>query len=144
MRARNSLVRGLPLAVLVAAVPGIACATPQAAGHAPQPTVRTVAQDPGAWLDKDVELRGTLENRGTNAFTDLRVVLRDDQGHAVTVKPWLPVSVPPGPRPGGPRPKTLSSYLGKTVDLKATVRRGELRGAGATYYLEVKQARLPD
>lgn len=136
--------RWVAVAVLAGASPEIACATPQAAGHAPAATVKGVAQDPAAWLDKDVGLVGTLENRGANYFKDLRVVLRDDDGHEIAVRPWLPVSVPPGPPGGAPRPRTLSSYLGKKVDLQATVRRGELRGAGPTYYLEVKQARTVD
>ena len=144
MRAMVSPVRCLLLIILVGAVPGLACATPQAAGPSPRPSIKALAQDPAAFLDKDVELTGTLENQGANYFTDLRVVLRDGEGNAVAVKPWLPVSVPPGPKTGAPRPKTLSSYLGKKVDLEATVRRGELRGAGTTYYLEVKQARTVD
>jgi hypothetical protein len=140
----SSWIRCLSVAALAGAAAEGACAAPPAgAGGAARPTIKAIAQDPAAWLDKEAALTGTLENQGANYFTDLRVVLRDDEGNAVAVKPWLPVSVPPGPKTG-PRPKTLSSYLGKKVDLQCTVRRGELRGAGTTYYLEVKQARTLD
>jgi hypothetical protein len=139
-----SWIRCLPVLALAGATAEARCATPPQGAESPgKPTVKAIAQDPAAWLDKEAALTGTLENQGANYFTDLRVVLRDDEGHAVAVKPWLPVAVPPGPKPG-PRPKTLSSYLGKKVDLRATVRRGELRGVGTTYYLEVKEARTPD
>ena len=77
--------RWLAVAVLVGAPPQNACATPQAAGRAPVAALKDIAQDPAAWLDKDVGLVGTLENRGSNYFTDLRVVLRDEDGHAVAV-----------------------------------------------------------
>ena len=134
-------IRGLAVTALVAAAAETGCAEPPAgAGGPPKPTIQTVAQNPAAWLGKDAALTGTLENQGVNYFTDMRLVLRDDQGHSIAVKPWLPVSVPPAPQ-GGTRPRTLSQFLGKKVDLQATVRHGELRHAGTTYYLEVKQAR---
>lgn len=102
--------------------------------------VKAVAMDPAAYLDKRIVMAGTLENEGANYFTDLRVVLRDDAGNKVLVKPWLPTALPPGPKPG-PRPPTLSRYLGKKVDLVATVRHGEWRDGARVYYLEVKEAR---
>lgn len=139
-----SWIRCLSLVALVAASGEARCATPPSgAGGPPKPTVKSIAQDPASWVDKDAVLTGTLENQGANYFTDLRVVLRDDEGNKLAVKPWLPVAVPPGPR-SGPRPKTLSQYLGKKVELVATLRHGELRDAGTTYYLEVKEARTQD
>jgi len=139
-----SWIRCLSMIALVGAAGESRCAEPPpGAVRPPRASVKAVAQDPAAWLDKEASLSGTLENRGSNYFTDLRVVLRDDEGHVLAVKPWLPVSVPPGPGPG-PRPRTLSQYLGKKVDLLATLRRGELRNAGTSYYLEVKEARTLD
>ena len=132
------------MVVLVGAAAETRCATPPSGETAPRgPSVKAIAQEPAAWVGQEATLSGTLENQGANYFTDLRVVLRDDEGHAVAVKPWLPTSVPPGPK-GGPRPRTLSNYLGKKVRLLATVRHGQLHDAAPTYYLEVKQARTLD
>lgn len=105
------------------------------------PTLKAIARDPAAWVDQDASVTGTLQNEGTNYFTDLRVVLKDAEGHAIAVKPWLPAALPPGPKAGAPRPPTLAQFLGKTVTLRATVRRGEIKGAAKPFYLEVKEAR---
>lgn len=112
-------------------------------GGPPHTAVKAVAQDPAAYVGKTIAVAGTLENEGANYFTDLRVVLRDDTGGKILVKPWLPTALPPGPK-AGPRPRTLAQYLGKKVDLVATVRHGEWRDGAKAYYLEVKEARTPD
>jgi hypothetical protein len=114
-----------------------------AEGASPRATVKAIAADPGAWLDRPATLTGVLTNEGTNYFTDLRVVLKDAEGRTLPVKPWLPAALPPGPA-SGPRPRTLAQYLGKRVELQASVRRGELRASGSTYYLEVRSARVVD
>ena len=115
-------------------------ATPSPPARVP---IRAIAQRPAEWVGKEALLTGTLANQGVNYFTDLRVVLKDDEGHALAVKPWLPTALPPAPG-AGPRPKTLTQYLGKRVELQATVRHGALRAVGETYYLEVKEARAVD
>ena len=84
--------------------------------------IAPVAEDPARYRDSRLRLVGRLENQGDNYFTDLRVVLEDEQGAFLHVVPWLPVHLPPGPRRGaGKRPEVLSDYLGKKVELIATV-----------------------
>jgi hypothetical protein len=122
------------------APPASSLATPGTAA----PTLKAIARDPSAWLDKETALTGTLENQGANYFTDLRVVLMDAEGNAIAVKPWLPTALPPGPKAGATRPPTLAQFLGKRVTLRAFVRQGELRGVAKAYYLEVKDARPVD
>ncbi|MBI4725811.1 hypothetical protein HY768_01065 [candidate division TA06 bacterium] len=70
------------------------------------------------YADKLIEVKGELNNSGTNYFTDLKITLGDGQGNSIRVQPWLPISVPP-PRPGGPRnrPALISDYLGKKLRL---------------------------
>lgn len=88
------------------------------------------------YADKLVQVKGELNNSGTNYFTDLKVTLSDGQGNSIRILPWLPLSVPP-PRPGGPRnrPALLSDYLGKKLKLSGKwIRQGE------GFVLKVEQA----
>jgi hypothetical protein len=132
----------------VLAVTGVAetgCAEPPpATSAAARPTIGAITQSPAAWVDRDATVTGRLANQGANYFTDLRVVLKDDAGHALAVKPWLPIALPPAPPgSGGTRPRTLAQFLGRKVELEATLRHGFL-GETETYYLEVKRARTVD
>lgn len=131
------------LAVAGAAQTG--CAEPPAEAPAARPTIGAIAQSPDSWVDKDATLTGRLANQGANYFTDLRVVLKDDAGHSLAVKPWLPTALPPAPPgPGSTtRPRTLAQFLGHKVELQATVRHGPL-GEADIYYLEVKEAKIVD
>lgn len=104
-------------------------------------SVASLAGNPQRYVGATVRVRGTLENAGANFFTDLRCRLRDDEGHSITVRPWLPASVPPGPRrPGVTAPPTLSKYLGKQVDLTAVVEEGALPKSDDRFYLDVQSA----
>jgi hypothetical protein len=133
----------LAIALVAGTAEGGCTEPPPRPGGEPQVALKSLARDPAAYLDKAIAATGTLANEGKNYFTDLRVVLRDDAGNRIAVKPWLPTALPPAPRPG-PRPPTLAQYLGKTLDLVATVRHGELRDGTKAYYLEVKEARVRD
>lgn len=106
-------------------------------------SVKSVAENPQQYLKKTVRIRGRLQNQGKNYFTDLRVVLTDDQGNQVYVRPWLPTELPPSP-PGyrGKRPDVLSNYLGKKVELTAILDQGTLKKVGKVYLLRVKSARV--
>jgi len=107
--------------------------------------VQELAAQPAKYLKQTVLTSGTLENQGKNYFTDLRLILKDDQGRFVHVRPWLPVSLPPTPpgRSGANEKRpVLSDFLGKKVELTAVVQKGDLRRAGDVYYLEVSSARI--
>jgi hypothetical protein len=106
-------------------------------------SVEALASGAGKYLGKTVTVSGSIENEGRNYFTDLRVVLKDEKGYKIYVRPWLPVSLPPGP-PGvkEKRPGVLSDFLGKKVELSGVVRRGELGKAGEVTHLEVTRAAI--
>lgn len=106
-------------------------------------SIESVAADPAKFVDQSVRLTGKLENEGENYFSDLRVVLRDEEGNHVYVQPWLPVSTPPLP-PGfkGKRPQVLSQLLGKQVALRGVVSRGSMKKVGDVYLLQVKSAEI--
>jgi hypothetical protein len=54
-------------------------------------------------------------NEAPNYFRDpLNLILRDREGNRVAVLPWLRKEIPPGLR--GPRPPTLSQFLGHEVE----------------------------
>jgi len=133
------------LALAVSA--GSACAAEKSSPSNPESngivTVQALSTQAQRYLGQTVRVRGTLENAGSNYFTDLRVQLRDEKGNAVAVNPWLPTSLPPGPkRPGVTPPQTLSNYLGKQVELVAEVQHGEMQKTGPVYFLKVKAAEI--
>ncbi len=105
-------------------------------------SVASIVESPEKYLKKTVQLVGRLENKGKNYFTDLSIVLRDDQGNHVYVRPWLPIELPPSP-PGSTRkrPAVLSQYLGKQVELTAVLDRGTLKKVGEVYLLSVISAK---
>ncbi len=109
------------------------------------PSIGEVAADPASFEDRELKLAGRLDNEGENYFTDLRVVLRDDEGALLHVWPWLPTSLPPAP-PGatGKRPEVLSDYLGKKVELTAKIERRHLRSVGEAFVLVVEEAKVLD
>ncbi|MCS6953931.1 MAG: hypothetical protein RMK57_14305 [Bryobacterales bacterium] len=104
-------------------------------------SIEQLEREPHKFRDRTVRVRGRLENEGRNYFTDLRLVLKDEAGRRVPVRPWLPLSLPPRP-PGasGPAPAVLSDFLGKDVELVAQWRKGMLRGFGEVWHLEVASA----
>src|SRR5262245_34575674 len=109
-------------------------------------SVESLSAHPESYVGKTLRVTGTLENQGSNYFTDLRVALRDALGNAIRVRPWLPTSLPPGPsRPGGgtKAPPTLSQFLGKKVELTSEVNQGQLPPRDEkVYFLQVKSARV--
>ncbi len=111
--------------------------------NVPQLSVKSVAENPEQYLGKTLRVTGRLENKGTNYFTDLRVVLKDDQCNFVYVRPWLPTELPPSP-PGytGERRPVLSQYLGNEVELTTVLERGTLKKVGEVYLLKVKSAKV--
>jgi hypothetical protein len=157
MFARSTLVRAaiatfrlqIASGVFVLTGPALACSQdrpPATPSDGPQTvTVATVASRPEDYVGKTFRITGTLENQGSNYFTDLRVVLRDAQGNAIRVRPWLPASLPPGPSrpPGSKTPATLSQFLGKKVELTSEVAQGQLPPRDEkVYFLDVKSARV--
>ena len=106
-------------------------------------TVESLTHNSDRYIKRTVRVVGRLQNEGKNYFTDLRIVLKDEQGNSVYVRPWLPAEVPPSP-PGiaGPRPQLLSQFLGKEVELTAVVEWGILKNRGLVHLLNVKSARV--
>ncbi len=106
-------------------------------------SLKSLASSPQDYSTESVRIVGTLDNEGTNFFTDLRVVLKNDEGDTIYVRPWLPMSTPPSPRGGGEEgPKVLSQYLGKKVELTAVVERGTLKKVGEVYLLKVESCKV--
>lgn len=105
-------------------------------------SIEQLEREPEKFRDRTVRVRGKLENEGRNYFTDLRLVLKDDAGRKLPVRPWLPLSLPPRPpAASGPPPAVLSDFLGKNVELVARLRKGTLRRFGEVWHLEVTSAR---
>ncbi len=103
--------------------------------------VKELATNPGAFVDRPLKVSGTLENAGRNYFTDLKVVLTDEEDNFVYVKPWLPIETPPAP-PGGRERETLSEYLDQRVELTGNLKLERLKNVGRTYVLNVSSAKI--
>jgi hypothetical protein len=102
--------------------------------------IKQLAGQPGHYDGIQVQVKGRLENTGTNYFTDMKLVLSDGQGNQIRVLPWLPISVPP-PRPGGPkiRPTLQSDFLDRKVTLT-----GKWSKQDEGYALQVEKAEKED
>ena len=85
-------------------------------------SVCDVIAQPGEFLNQQIILRGTLDNKHGDYFAQpLRLVLRGEGDCQIGVIPWLPLEVPPPAILGTPRPKVQSDFLGQFVELKGYV-----------------------
>lgn len=123
---------------------GVCAAAPTEQDPQAQPvSIEALASSPEQYLGKTVHVNGVLENEGKNYFTDMRLILKDNEGHFVDVRPWLPLETPPAPpNAPGSKPETLSRFLGKKVDLVAALERDTVRRVGEVYLLVVKSAKV--
>jgi hypothetical protein len=96
--------------------------------------------------NKQVTVEGTLTNSGTNYFTDLRVLLKDnkDSQSGVLVQPWLPVETPPRQTSGSSSTPTLSDFLGKKVEIRGVLTDSVVKHVGSSKVLRVESARTID
>ena len=106
---------------------------------APSVALETLVKAPDKYLNTRVRLSGTVENLGRNYFTDRSVALRDESGHTIAVsQTGVPTGLPPPAGREGRRPATLSDYLGKKVEVIATVQRREQDGIKPEYVLKIE------
>jgi hypothetical protein len=133
-----NITRIIYLLLLSAATFWGCCHSPQkSADNSRNVTVAELAKDPEKFLDKSFVVTGTLKNAGENYFRDMRLVLLDDKGNSISVRPWLPLEVPP-PRPGPAkreRPKVMSGFLNRALEIK-----GVWQKENDIYYLMVNEA----
>jgi hypothetical protein len=96
--------------------------------------------------NKQVTVEGTLTNSGTNYFTDLRVLLKDnkDSQSGVLVQPWLPVETPPRQTSRSSSTPTLSDFLGKKVEIRGVLTDSVVKHVGSSKVLRVESARTID
>jgi len=107
----------------------------------PQPAATSVADesrhagnvwsDPAAFLGDEVTIEGVLEAEGQGL--DVRFFLRGTGEARLEVTTWAPLEVMHPPAPGTPVPKTMLSYVGKTLRLTGVVDQ-----AGDGYILTVR------
>jgi len=113
----------------------VANAQAAAAQAAPRPVaLAALAANPAGWAGKRVIVVGTLENVGTNFFTDRRIVLKDSSGVFVDAAMPAPISVAPGPI-GSPPPSfpALSDFLGERIEFTGEVIEMDIRGVGKVW-----------
>ena len=129
----------ITLAVAVFAVAG---------GDAPAPGAADAITPSEALADSKVEkgavvkVEGTLENAGTNYFTDRRLVLKEVDGEGeINVQAWLPMTAQPSTDPSKRR-EVMSDFLGKKVILTGKVTQQPVKGVGVTEVLVVKAAHV--
>ena len=102
-----------------------------------------VAAKPEAYVEQTILVRGKLINAGTNYFKDRRIVLQDEKGHSIEVRPWLPIA---RPSPAGQTQAgtTLAEYLDRQVELVGSVTRRTEPARKDEFIFTVKSARVLD
>ena len=130
----------LPAALVVAACWWAGPATAQSTADKVTPTELLAKQD--QLTNKPVVVQGTLSNSGTNYFTDLRVILKDntDAAAGVIVQPWLPIETRQHQTDGSPPTAKLSDFLGKKVEIsrRADRQRSQARRPGEDFTCRVR------
>jgi len=123
------------------------CAGPAAAQSVPNKvTPSELLAKKDELTNKPVLVQGTLSNSGTNYFTDLRVVLKDntEASAGVLVQPWLPIEAPLHQTDGKPPIAKLSDFLGKKVEIKGVLTDSVVKHVGPAKVLHVESARIID
>jgi len=85
-------------------------------------SIKILYENQKDYVDKPIIISGFLTNQGKNYFQDLRVIIKDSLDNYVSVKPWVPIEVPPSKDLSATRPMVLSDYLGKEVKFKGFLR----------------------
>lgn len=87
-------------------------------------TILAILKHPEALRGRWLRLCGRLMNKSPNYFAGISLVLQDDAGNEVPVTAHLPIEVAPAPNSSNAAPPaTLSSFLGRTVEVTATISR---------------------
>ena len=96
--------------------------------------------------NKPVVVQGILSNSGTNYFTDLRVILKDntDAAAGVIVQPWLPIETRQHQTDGSPPTAKLSDFLGKKVEIHGVLTDSVVKHVGPAKILRVESVRILD
>ncbi len=86
--------------------------------------IKEITSNPSRYIHKEVMVEGRLENEGRDYFTDLRLVLKDEEGNKLSVEPWLPLELPPPPplKDKGERPAVIREYLNKRIKIKGIIK----------------------
>ena len=124
---------------------GLACASAQTSGSEPRrASVAEIATSADRFVGTPIVVAGKLVAQGNYFSRDRRVFLQSSTGEQVEVQPWLPLSVPPAQNEKAAQPATLADFLGKNVELRATVRStpDSMRPRRDPYYLEVTSAKI--
>jgi hypothetical protein len=134
----------LPAALVVAACWWAGPATAQSTADKVTPTELLAKQD--QFTNKPVVVQGTLSNSGTNYFTDLRVILKDntDAAAGVIVQPWLPIETRQQQTDGTPPTAKLSDFLGKKVEIHGMLTDSVVKHVGPAKILRVESVRILD
>jgi len=139
--------------ILLALTTTLGSCAPQAAAVDPQnPTVETqpktvsiadVAAKPAMYVEQTILVRGKLMNAGTNYFTDRRIVLTDEKGHTIEVRPWLPISRP-APSSQTRTGATLAEFLDRQVELVGSLAPRTEPTRQNEFIFSVKSAKILD
>jgi hypothetical protein len=113
------------------AAAALACAARQQPPREPQVvSLEALASTPGRFVGTEIRVRGRLNAQGNYFSRDHRVFLTDEKGHRIYVRPFLPLSVPPGRSDQiDGKPRTMSDVLGEHVELRGRLRTPKVEGS---------------
>jgi hypothetical protein len=82
-----------------------------------------LARSPQNFINKKIEVIGSLQETGINYFTDPFFILMDQEGNWLETQAWAPLEIPP-PRLGdapNPPPPVMRTYLRRWVRIVGTI-----------------------
>lgn len=91
--------------------------------RAPRVDVGELVAAPARFMAQRIEVAGALHSEGSFSSSDLRLVLRDHESHAIPVTPWLPPEAGPAPQASLSPLDTIADFLGQEVVLLGTWKR---------------------
>ena len=139
--------------ILLALTTTLESCAPQPAAVDPQPptaeaqpkavSLADVAAKPELYVEQTILLRGKLMNAGTNYFKDRRIVLTDEKGHTIEVRPWLPIARP-APSSQTRTGATLAEFLDRQVELVGSLTPRTEPTRQNEFIFSVKSAKILD
>lgn len=101
-------------------------------------SIKALLTSPAEFVDATVRVEGLLKNETPNYFRGRpKLTIRDLEGNAISVSPWLPREIPPGPQGHGP--PVQSEFLDRIVELTGRLK---AQPSPDRYIFQVDSARV--
>jgi M6 family metalloprotease-like protein len=101
-------------------------------------SIKALLSSPASFVDATIRVEGFLKNETPNYFRGRpKLTIRDSEGNVISVSPWLPREIPPGPH--GQGPPVLAEFLDREVELTGRLK---AQPSPDRYIFQVESARI--